>query len=338
MLPCRFYKRDRRRGKGNAREMTARRMDTNVFRCMRYNVGVRVFTADTALLDLPPGHRFPAHKYGLLRRRIVESGVLDERELLPAPPATRDELLIAHTAEYVDAMLSGSIDAHRMRRIGLPWSVELVARARVSVGAQLCAARAALEDGVAGSLSGGTHHARADEGAGYCVFNDIAVAARMLLDGGRVARVAVVDLDVHQGDGTASILGGDRRAYLLSVHGAKNFPFRKVAGTVDVELADGTEDAAYLRALDDVLPGVLAFAPEIVFFQAGVDPLREDVLGRLALSHEGLMARDRRVLAACRARGVPVVLSLGGGYARPIEASVEAYVNTYRVVREVFGG
>jgi acetoin utilization deacetylase AcuC-like enzyme len=236
----------------------------------------------------------------------------------------------------VDAIFSGSIDTRRMRRIGLPWSAGLVARARVSVAAQLLAARAALSDGVAGSLSGGTHHARADEGAGYCVFNDIAVAALALLDAGLVARVAVVDLDVHQGDGTAAILGDDRRAYLLSVHGAKNFPFRKVAGTVDVELADGTEDAEYLRALDDVLPGVLAFAPDVVFFQAGVDPLREDRLGRLALTHAGLMARDRMVLAACRARGIPVVLSLGGGYAQPIEASVEAHVNTYRVVKSVY--
>jgi acetoin utilization deacetylase AcuC-like enzyme len=297
---------------------------------------MRVFTADSAVIELPPEHRFPARKYGLLRARIVADGVLEERELHAARECTRAELLRAHTAEYVDAVFSGSIDARRMRRIGLPWSAQLVARARVSVAAQLLAARAALVDGVAGSLSGGTHHARADEGAGYCVFNDIAVAALTLLDEGRVARVAVIDLDVHQGDGTAAILGGDGRAYLLSVHGAKNFPFRKVPGTVDVELADGTEDADYLRALDEVLPGVFAFAPEVVFFQAGVDPLREDRLGRLALTHAGLMERDRKVLAACRARGVPVVLSLGGGYAQPIEASVEAHVNTYRVVKRVF--
>jgi acetoin utilization deacetylase AcuC-like enzyme len=303
---------------------------------MRYNRWVRVFTADGAAIALPPEHRFPAHKYPLLRRQIVATGVLAEAELQAAPPVAREELLRAHTAEYVDAIFTGSIDARRMRRIGLPWSAALVARARVSVGAQLLAARAALSDGVAGSLSGGTHHARADEGAGYCVFNDIAVAALALLEAGLVARVAVVDLDVHQGDGTAAILGGERRAYLLSVHGAKNFPFRKVAGTVDVELADGTEDAEYLRTLDDVLPGVFAFAPDVVFFQAGVDPLREDRLGRLALSHAGLMARDRMVLDACRARGIPVVLSLGGGYAQPIEASVEAHVNTYRVVKSVF--
>lgn len=298
---------------------------------------MRVFTADTERIELPPGHRFPAHKYGLLRRRIVESGVLAEEELIAAPPVSRADLLRAHSAEYVDAIFSGSIDERRMRRIGLPWSAALVARARVSVGAQLCAARAALDDGVAGSLSGGTHHARADEGAGYCVFNDLAVTALALLDERRVARVAIVDLDVHQGDGTAAILGGDRRAYLLSVHGAKNFPFRKVAGTVDVELADGTEDAEYLRAVDAELPGVFAFAPELVFFQAGVDPLRSDTLGRLALTHEGLMARDRAVLSACRARGVPVVLSLGGGYARPIEDSVEAHVNTYRVAKLTWG-
>jgi acetoin utilization deacetylase AcuC-like enzyme len=169
------------------------------------------------------------------------------------------------------------------------------------------------------------------------VFNDIAVAARVLLEAGAVARVAVVDLDVHQGDGTAAILGRDRRAYLLSVHGAHNFPFRKVPSTVDVELPDGTGDDAYLAALDEVLPAVFAFAPDLLFYQAGVDPLAEDTLGRLALTHSGLMARDRRLLAECRARGVPVTLSLGGGYARPIERSVEAYVNTWRVVRELYG-
>ncbi|MGZ3428113.1 MAG: histone deacetylase family protein, partial [Polyangia bacterium] len=166
--------------------------------------------------------------------------------------------------------------------------------------------------------------------------NDIAVAARTLLEEGRVARVAIVDLDVHQGDGNAAILGGDPRIHILSLHGRNNFPFRKVPSTVDVELADGAGDAEYLAALETALPGVFGFAPEILFFQAGVDPLAEDTLGRLALTHQGLMARDRMVLAACRARGVPVSLSLGGGYARPIGLSVEAYVNTYRVAKSIF--
>jgi acetoin utilization deacetylase AcuC-like enzyme len=234
-------------------------------------------------------------------------------------------------------VLDGSINDKRMRRIGLPWSPELVGRARAAVGAQLSAARAALDDGIAGALSGGTHHAHADFGAGYCVFNDIAVAARTLLDEGRVARVAVVDLDVHQGDGNAAILGGDPRVHLLSLHGRNNFPFRKVPSTLDVELPDGTGDADYLTALELALPGVFASAPELIFYQAGVDPLAEDTLGRLSLSHAGLMARDRMVLAACRARGVPVSLSLGGGYAKPIGLSVEAYVNTYRVAKAIFG-
>jgi len=304
---------------------------------MRYKgSAMRVFISDRHPVPLPPGHRFPSEKYALLRTRVVESKVLGVEELLEAPLATREELLRAHTAEYVDAVFAGSLDAKRMRRIGLPWSPALVARARASVGAQLAAARAALQDGIAGALAGGTHHAHADFGAGYCVFNDIAVAARTLLGEGRVGRVAVVDLDVHQGDGNAAILGGDARVYLLSVHGRNNFPFRKVPSTVDVELADGTGDAEYLAALEGALPGVFAFAPELVFYQAGVDPLAEDTLGRLALTHAGLMARDRMVLSACRAHGVPVTLSLGGGYARPIELSVEAYVNTWRVAKSVF--
>ena len=299
---------------------------------------MRVFVTDGAPVPLlPAGHRFPREKYEQLRARIVAEGVLRAEELREADPATRADLLRAHTAEYVDALIDGSIDDKRMRRIGLPWSPELVARARASVGAQLMAARQALVDGVSGALSGGTHHARADEGAGYCVFNDIAVAARALLDDGAAARIAVVDLDVHQGDGTADILGGEPRAYLLSMHGANNFPFRKVPSTVDVELADGTGDAEYLGALEAALPALLGFGPDIVFYQAGVDPLAEDKLGRLLLTHEGLMARDRMVLAACRRHRVPVTLSLGGGYARPIERSVDAYINTWRVVRDVFG-
>jgi acetoin utilization deacetylase AcuC-like enzyme len=298
---------------------------------------MRVLANDRYIVSLPAGHRFPVEKYALLRAKIVADGVLHEDELTDAPLATRQELLAAHTAEYVDAILDGTIDERRMRRIGLPWSEGLVGRARGAVGAQLTAARAALEDGVAGALSGGTHHAHADFGAGYCVFNDIAVAARTLLAEGRVARVAVVDLDVHQGDGNAALLGGDPRVHVLSLHGRNNFPFRKVPSTVDVELADGTGDDEYLAALAAALPAVFGHAPELLFYQAGVDPLAEDTLGRLALTHAGLMARDRMVLTACRDRGVPVSLSLGGGYAKPIGLTVEAYVNTYRVVREVFG-
>jgi acetoin utilization deacetylase AcuC-like enzyme len=299
---------------------------------------MRVFVTDGAPVPpLPPGHRFPGEKYALLRRRIVSEAVLAPSELHEAEPASRAELLAAHDAAWVDAILDGSVDPGRMRRVGLPWSPELVARSRASVGAQLAAARAALADGLSGALAGGTHHAHADFGAGYCVFNDIAVAGRTLLAEGRIARLAVVDLDVHQGDGTAAIFAGDRRAYLLSLHGARNFPFRKMQSTVDIELPDHTGDDAYLAALAAALPAVWAFAPDLIFYQAGVDPLAGDRLGRLALSFDGLMARDRLVLAGCRAHGLPVTLSLGGGYARPIERSVEAYVNTWRVVREIYG-
>ena len=298
---------------------------------------MRVFYSDHYTLDLPEGHRFPKEKYALLRQALRDEGIVTDADLRDSPLASREELLRAHTAEYVDAVLGGTLDAKRQRRIGFPWSATLVDRSRASVGGQLAAARGALEDGIAGNLAGGTHHAHADFGSGYCVFNDIAVAALTLLAERRIERAAIVDLDVHQGDGNAAILGDDARVFIFSMHGATNFPFVKVPSTLDVALPDGTGDDTYLARLDEALPAVLAFAPDLVFYQAGVDPLAEDRLGKLSLTHAGLYARDLRVLRACRDRRIPVALSLGGGYARPISASVEAYANTYRAARAVFG-
>jgi acetoin utilization deacetylase AcuC-like enzyme len=297
----------------------------------------RFYFPDVPDVPLPAGHRFPAGKYRMLRERIEREGILGRAALLPSPPASREDLLGAHSTGYVDAVFDGTLAPDMQRRIGLPWSATLLTRARATVGGSLAAARAALADGIGGQLAGGTHHAHADFGSGFCVFNDLAVAARTLLQEGRIARIAIVDLDVHQGDGNAAILGADPRVFILSMQGARNFPFRRVPSTLDVELPDGTEDDAYLAALREALVPVVAFRPELVLYLSGVDPLAEDALGRLSLTRDGLAARDRLVLDTFRRRGVPLSIAVGGGYARPIDLSVEAYAGTFRVAREVHG-
>ncbi len=299
---------------------------------------MRVFHCDHFAVPLPSEHRFPMAKYARLRARLVELGVLDERELEAAEPAPIEKLVLAHDSSYVESFVSGSIEARAMARIGFPWSRELVLRSTASVGATLAATRAALEHGFSGTLAGGTHHAHRSEGSGFCVFNDIAVAAVDLLERRDVERILIVDLDVHQGDGTAAIFEHDERVFTFSMHGARNFPAKKERGDLDVALEDGIDDELYLPMLDLHLAEALERSqPEFVFYQGGVDPLREDRLGRLALSHAGLAERDARVFRAARELGVPLVATLGGGYAEPIELSIEAHVNTYRAARIVFG-
>lgn len=298
---------------------------------------MRFYWPDIEDLPLPAGHRFPATKYRLLREELTRDAILPIAMLEPSPIATRSELLLAHDADYVEAVLGGTLSRDLFRRIGLPWSPVLARRSCLTVGGSVAAARAALSDGVSGQLAGGTHHAHRSFGSGFCVFNDLAVAALVLLAQGRAARVAILDVDVHQGDGNAAILGAEPRAFVVSLHGAKNFPFRRVPSDLDVELADGTDDRAYIDALADVLPAIEAFRPDILLYLSGVDPLREDRLGRLALTHEGLAERDRLVFEFCRRRGLPVSIAIGGGYADPIGASVTAYANTFRMAREVFG-
>ena len=299
---------------------------------------MRAFHCDAYAIPLPPGHRFPMPKYRLLRERLLEEGVLAASELEESGLVDRPSLLLAHAPGYVDAVFSGALSEADQRRLGLPWSEGLVARSRASVQGTVAAAHQALRDGIAGNLAGGTHHAFADRGNGFCVFNDIAVAARLLQREGLVDRAVVVDLDVHQGDGTAAIFAGDESVFTFSMHGAKNFPFRKEHGSLDVELPDHCDDAGYLEQLERHLPRALdAAQAQILFFQAGVDPLREDVLGRLDLTLEGLRLRDRIVLSAARARGLPVVLTLGGGYAKPIELSVAAHLGTWVEARAAFG-
>jgi acetoin utilization deacetylase AcuC-like enzyme len=299
---------------------------------------VRVWYSDPYSVPLPEGHRFPMGKYQRLRELLLERGVLNEHLLELSLPIERHLLLCVHTAEYVSACFDGTLDEAALRRVGFPWSHQLLQRSLASAGGTLSAARWALHGGVAGNLAGGTHHAHADFGSGYCVFNDLAVASATLLNERLVERVLIVDLDVHQGDGTAAIFKTEPRVFTFSMHGAKNFPFRKQVSTRDIELPDGCDDSLYLALLDEHLPQVFeSCAPSLVLYQAGVDALREDALGRLHLTHAGLRERDRRVFDLCWSRAVPVVVTLGGGYAKPIEASVEASVGTYVELRRRYG-
>jgi acetoin utilization deacetylase AcuC-like enzyme len=290
-------------------------------------LNVKLYYCDDHVIPLPAGHKFPTQKYRLLRELLAADGTF-EFEVAPfADPAT---IALAHDPEYVRRFLDGTVERQIMRRIGFPWSPELVRRTLASVGGTLRATDDALARGFGGNLAGGTHHAFRSEGAGFCVFNDIAIAIRSLLDRRRVGRAAVVDLDVHQGDGTALLFEDEPGVLTLSMHGVANFPFRKQRSKIDVALADGASDAEYLSALDQALPQVFDFHPEIVFYQSGVDALAADKLGRLALTHDGLRLRDEMVLGRCKSDGIPVVITLGGGYAEPISLTVEAHANTFR--------
>jgi acetoin utilization deacetylase AcuC-like enzyme len=299
----------------------------------------RAWYSDHFEVPLPEGHRFPMEKYRRLRELLLARGILAPSELTPAEEVPRERLALVHDAAYLDALFSGCLTEPEVRRLGFPWSPALLARSRASVGGTVAAGWAALEHGWAGNLAGGTHHAFADHGEGYCVFNDIAVAIRTLQGERRIQRAVVVDLDVHQGNGTAAIFSGDDSVFTFSMHGEKNFPFRKQRSDRDVELPDGATDAQYLEALDAHLHVVMeASGADILFYQGGVDGLAEDALGRLSLTHAGLRARDEAVFRAAWHRGIPVVLTLGGGYARPIEATLEAYVGTWLEAKRVLGG
>ncbi len=294
------------------------------------------FYSDVYVLPLPEGHKFPITKYRLVRDGLMENGILKPNELYLSEPVSPEVVKLAHAPHYVDAVLHGTVDRMIMRRIGFPWSPELVIRSFTIVGGAIASAEEALESGFAGNLAGGTHHALYDAGEGFCVFNDLAVVVQYLFSQGLVRRVAVIDLDVHQGNGTAAILGGRDDVYLFSMHGAKNYPFRKVPSTVDIDLADNTSDDEYLAILETELPKIFAWKPDIVLFQAGVDPLREDTLGRLALSMDGLAGRDQMVFRTCKQHGIPVSVAMGGGYAKPVQLTVQAHIQTYRVLRYIY--
>jgi acetoin utilization deacetylase AcuC-like enzyme len=300
---------------------------------------LKAFYSDTFVLPLPDHHRFPMAKYRLLRERLVEEGILAASDLIMPDAIGWDELRLVHDAVYVDRVATGTLPADAQRRIGFPWSELMVERSRRSVGATLAAAREVTDvarrlqpsERVAANLAGGTHHAFRDRGEGYCVFNDVAVAASVLLRERRLARAAVVDCDVHQGNGTAAIFRDEPAVFTFSLHGAHNFPFRKEASDLDVTFEDGAGDDEYLAALGKHLPRVLdTHRPDLVFYLAGADPFEGDRLGRLKLTVEGLRARDRLVFGACCDRGLPVVLTMSGGYATDIDAIVTIHANTIR--------
>ena len=298
---------------------------------------MHAFYADHFVLPLPEGHRFPMRKYSRLRDRLA--GEVPGIVFQEAPAASDGELALVHTLAYIQGIAQGTLDATVYREIGFPWSPAMAERARRSVGASLAAARSALSQGLAGNLAGGTHHAYAHKGGGFCVFNDIAVTARLMqAEAWRTRRhklqVAVIDLDVHQGNGTAHIFANDPTVFTLSLHGEKNFPFRKEAGDLDVGLPDGCTDEPYMQALHQALAELEGrFAPDLLIYLAGADPHEGDRLGRLKLTLDGLQQRDRVVLDWAWQRQLPTVLCMGGGYGHDIETTVEVQVQTWRVAQ-----
>ncbi len=292
---------------------------------------------DHMTLPLPERHRYPRQKYGLVRRKLEAEGTLAGHQLVRAEPAAWSLLQLLHTPAYLSAVREGTLSRQAQREIGLPFSHGLVDRARAAVNGTVAATRHAMRYGGAGNLGGGTHHAYPDRGSGYCLFNDIAVAIRYVRRHGWDGRIAIVDLDVHQGNANAAIFAGDPTVFTCSVHGERNWPYRKESSDLDLGLPDGAGDETYLAAVEQALQKVFSgFGPELVFYQAGADPLRNDRLGRLAVSVDGLCRRERLVFSALREHGTPFVVTMGGGYGLPIEETVEAHANTFRELRRAF--
>jgi len=284
---------------------------------------------------LPEGHRFPIAKYALLRDRVIADGIVDPEHLHDPAAISRADLLLVHTADYVDRFTSGRLSPDEERRLGFPWSPALVERSYRAAGGTLEAATFATEHGIAMNLAGGTHHAFPSHGEGFCVFNDTAIAIRALQRDRRIRRALVVDLDVHQGNGTHAVFAGDESVFTFSMHGGKNYPFHKVAGCLDVELSDGTGDEAYLELLTRSLPDAIAASrADLVVYLAGADPHESDRLGRLALTFDGLARRDAIVLQQTREVGLPVVVTIAGGYGRDIEDTVRIHARTARIAAE----
>ncbi len=297
--------------------------------------GLKVFYSDHYTLPLPSEHRFPNDKYKLLKKYLLDHEILKSSELFPSPLASVELLEYAHSPDYIQAIKTGTVAKEIIQRIGFPWSEALFHKASSTVGGAFEAAQNALAYGLGGNLAGGTHHAHYDRGEGYCIFNDIAAVTNYFLKNKIKNKIAIIDLDVHQGNGNSSILNGNPKVFNLSLHGEKNYPFKKVPSTLDIGLPDGTGDEEYLKALRLGLDAVKKFHPDYIFYQMGVDPLKEDALGKLSLTFDGLMERDFQVLSYAKEQQIPISLALGGGYAKPIELTVQAYANTYRVVRSL---
>jgi len=299
---------------------------------------MKAFYSDHFVLPLPEGHRFPMAKYSMLRERIARE--LRGVQLMEAPAATEGELALAHSPDYVWAVKSGSLSPQAQREIGFPWTPAMAERSVRSAGASIAAGRVAMREGIAGNLAGGTHHASANQGGGFCVFNDIAVTARVLqMEQFRATKqnlqVLVIDLDVHQGNGTADIFATDPSVFTLSLHGEKNFPFRKVNSDLDVGLPDGCSDEAYSMALENALAQVLQrFQPQFVIYLAGADAHEGDRLGRLKLTEAGMKQRDLQVFDWVRALGLPMLICMGGGYGHDLTQTVQVQMNTWQLAMD----
>ena len=292
---------------------------------------MKVFTADRFVFPLPEGHRFPVAKYRLLRQRVEESGLFRPEDLLTPHAATDAELMRVHSAEYLGKLREGTLSEMEQRRIGLPWSPELVERSRRSTGATIEACRAALDEGIAVNLAGGTHHAFHDAGEGFCVFNDGAVATRAVQAEGRARRVVIIDLDVHQGNGTAAIFRGDDSVFTFSVHAAKNFPARKEPSDLDVELPDDTGDEPYLEAVEQgVWEALHRSRAELAIYLAGADPFEGDRLGRMKVTKAGLARRNEIVFEACARQHLPVAVTMAGGYGHDLRETVDVYFQSVK--------
>jgi acetoin utilization deacetylase AcuC-like enzyme len=297
---------------------------------------MKIYYSDHFTLPLPEDHRFPLTKYALLRQRVSQSGLFGDGSLIVPEPATEEQLTLAHLSDYVQRVLQGELTEKEIRRIGFPWSPGLVERSRRSVGGTIAACRSALQDSISANLAGGTHHAYADHGEGYCVFNDCAVAARVMQAEGRAQRVVILDCDVHQGNGTASIFSADPSVFTFSIHAAKNFPFHKEPSDLDIALADGVGDEDYLAALEEgARHAIQASHPDLAIYLAGADPFLDDRLGRLALTKEGLAQRDNLIFGLCHQAGIPVAVTLSGGYARLVEDTVDIHFHTIQLAAQL---
>jgi acetoin utilization deacetylase AcuC-like enzyme len=300
--------------------------------------GYKVFYSPYYYADIGEGHVFPIRKFELVRDKLLGEGTLRDDEIVEPEQASVNDLLLVHTDDYISRLRNGTLTPKEIRKLGLPWSESLVRRSFHAISGSINATRAAVETGVASNLAGGTHHAYPDRGEGYCVLNDVAVAIRVLQREGLAKRFLIIDLDVHQGDGTAFIFRDSPEVFTFSMHGAKNYPLFKKQSTLDIELADGTSDQEYLETLNEVLPRLLIHDPDIVFYLAGADPYKGDKLGRLGLTIDGLLRRDTSVLEFASHHEIPIVTTMSGGYAADINDTVEIHCNTIRAVKDVFFG
>lgn len=298
----------------------------------------RIFYSPYYYAEIGEGHVFPIRKFELVRDKLLAEGTLQPEEIYEPEPANIADLLLVHTEDYITRLVKGELTIKEVRRLGLPWSQSLVRRSFLAISGTINAARYALQNGISSNLAGGTHHSFPDRGEGFCVLNDVAVAIRVLQRENLAKRFLIIDCDVHQGNGTAFIFQDEPDVFTFSMHGAKNYPLFKEMSTLDIELPDKTADAEYLETLEEALPRIFLHDPDIIFYLAGADPFEKDKLGRLSLTMAGLMRRDEMVLNFAKARDVPIVTTMSGGYALDINDTVEIHSNTIRAVKKVFSG